>query len=98
MDKHQVIETLSQHKKRLNEMQVEALSLFGSVARGEAGSESDVDILVEFKSDAKVGLFELVRLKRFISDILECNADLVTPDALHPMMKDHILRERISAA
>ncbi len=65
--------------------------------QGQAGPESDIDILVEFDQDAKIGLFEMVRLKKFISEILNCDADLVTPDTLHPMLKDDILKEMIRA-
>jgi len=59
---------------------------------------SDIDILVEFDKNASVGLFELVRLKRYLSEILDADADLVTPDALHPMLRDDIMREAIRAA
>jgi len=74
---------------------VNALFLFGSVAQDQAGPEGDADLIVEFAPDAKIGLFEMARLKNFISEILNCDADLVTPDALHPMLKDDILKEMI---
>jgi predicted nucleotidyltransferase len=48
MTRQETLEILERHKDRLKEFQVKALSLFGSVARNEAGSESDIDILVEF--------------------------------------------------
>lgn len=90
---------LSRNERPLREdFQVSALFLFGSVVRDEAGPESDVDILVEFDPDARVGLFQLSRLREFLSEILGCNADLVTPDALHPMLKDEILGEIVRAA
>jgi predicted nucleotidyltransferase len=72
------------------------LSVFGSVARGEARPESDVDLLVEFS--APVGLFEFVRLRRFLEEILGARVDLVTPDALKPQLKQAVLREAIRAA
>lgn len=86
MIKQEALEILSRNKARLREFRVNSLSLFGSVVRGEAATKSDIDILVEFDKDARVGLFELVRLKSFLSDILGAEADLVTPDALHPML------------
>ena len=72
---------------------VEKIAVFGSVARGEATSSSDVDILVEF--NRPVGLFEFVRLKMVLEEWLGCQVDLVTPDALHPMLRDRILEEAI---
>ena len=48
MDKQQILDLLNANKDRLDEFAVKALFLFGSVARGEATPESDVDLLVEF--------------------------------------------------
>jgi predicted nucleotidyltransferase len=76
---------------------VARLAVFGSVARNEATAASDVDILVEFRPDARIGLFEFARLRRDLSEILGCEVDLVTPEALHPSMRESILREAIYA-
>ncbi len=61
---------------------VESLAIFGSVARNEATDGSDIDVLVRFKKGKPIGLFEFVRFQRFLSDILGCPVDLVTPEAL----------------
>jgi uncharacterized protein len=52
-----------------------------------------VDILVEFDPDARIGLFEFVGLKNALSGLLGVPVDLATPDALHPALKEDILRE-----
>ncbi|WP_263971259.1 nucleotidyltransferase domain-containing protein [Leptolyngbya sp. PCC 6406] len=54
---------MSAHKDRLDEFAVKALFLFGSVARDEATSDSDVDFWVEFTRP--VGLFTLLGLKAY---------------------------------
>ncbi|MBK9713413.1 MAG: nucleotidyltransferase family protein [Kouleothrix sp.] len=77
-------------------MGVSSLAVFGSVAREEAGAESDVDILVEFGQP--VGLFEFVRLQQRLEALLGRRVDLVTPDALRPTMRDRILHEAIDAS
>ena len=74
------------------------ISLFGSVARGDEASGSDVDLLVEFESNAEVGMFEFARLRRELNQILGCNVDLATPGSLRKSMKKDILREAIRAA
>ncbi len=51
--------------------------------RGDAKTGSDIDILVEFENDAKVGLLGFSRLQRTLSEILRHKVDLVTPEALH---------------
>ncbi len=98
MTKQEAIEILSRNMAYLSNFHVHALYLFGSVARDEAVLDSDVDILVEFAKDARVGLFELARLRRFLSEILGRKADLVTLDALHPLLKDEIMGEAVRAA
>jgi uncharacterized protein len=98
MNKQEALQILARNKMRLKEFHVSSLSLFGSIVRDEAGPDSDIDILVEFNQDAQVGLFELVRLQAFLSEILGYTADLVTPDALHPMLKENIMREVVRAA
>ncbi len=46
------------------------LGLFGSVARDEAGPESDVDLVAEFAPGAKIGMFQLFELERELTDLL----------------------------
>jgi len=82
---------LKEHQKELAEQGVRTLSIFGSVARNESIAKSDVDILIDF--DSKKGLFAFVGLKTYLEDILDCEVDLVTKNALHPSLKPQILRE-----
>lgn len=73
------------------EKRIRRLRVFGSFARGEETPESDIDLLVEFEHTP--GLFEFARLRRELSETLGRRVDLVTPDALHPLLRDAILRE-----
>jgi len=85
-------EQIREHKIELKyRYQVARLGIFGSFARNEATESSDVDILVEFSET--VDLFHFVRLQSYLAEILGRNVDLVTPDALKPLIKDRILRE-----
>ena len=82
---------LSRHKKTLSQFGVQALAIFGSVARDEGSTKSDIDILIDF--DSKKGMFVFVDLKIYLENLLKCDVDLVTKNALHPYLKDRILRE-----
>jgi len=98
MDKEKVLQILRENRETLARFHVRSLSLFGSVLRGEAKPGSDIDILVEFEPGAAVGLFEFIRLKRELSDLLGMEVDLGTPDALHPALKEDILKEAVHVA
>ena len=98
MTPQQIIATLRLQDDLMHHYSIKSISLFGSVARNEATDESDVDLLVEFSQDAKVSLFQFSRLRRELSKILQCNVDIVTPDALHKELKADILKEAVHAA
>jgi len=95
MQREQVLATIRDHRAELLNFGVNSLSVFGSVARDTAGPSSDVDVLVEFKSP--VGLFTFVRLQQRLESLLGCRVDLVTPEAIRPMMREQILAEATRA-
>ncbi len=80
-----------EHRKELSKLGSRHLAIFGSTARNEATKKSDIDILVDFDSNKE--LFEFVDLKFYLEDILSCDVDLVTKQALHPALKQRILGE-----
>jgi len=98
MKRESVLKKLSENRRLLKAYGIKGIRLFGSLARGEARAESDVDLLVEFESSAHIGMFEFSRLRRELSQLLGCDVDLATPDALHKDMKEDILKEAIRAA
>jgi uncharacterized protein len=65
--------------------------IFGSVARGEAGPESDIDILVEMESGTS--LMDHVTLMQDLEDLLERKVDVVSERALHWYIMDRVLAE-----
>ena len=98
MNRNQIIKKLRVNHSLLRQYSVRSISVFGSVARGENRPESDVDLLVEFDPEARIGLFTFVYLKDLLSELLGCPVDLVTPDALHPALKESILEEAVHVA
>lgn len=62
MRRDEALRVISENEPALRAHGVESLSLFGSVARDEAGPESDVDLLVEFDG-RPIGMFAFLRLK-----------------------------------
>lgn len=96
MDLQSVSALLKRHQTDLYQRGVKSLAVFGSLARGEATPASDIDVLVEFARP--VGLFEFIRLKLYLEELIGREVDLVTPDALRPAMRAEILREAVHVA
>jgi predicted nucleotidyltransferase len=69
------------------------LGLFGSRVRGDNRPDSDLDVLVEFRTDSRIGLFGLVELEDLLSDRLGVEVDLVEKVALKPRLRPFILNE-----
>jgi len=72
---------------------VRKLAFFGSVLRDDFRSDSDVDVLVEFAPDYRLGLFELMRMQREFSNMIGREADFRTPEDLGRYMRDRVIAE-----
>jgi predicted nucleotidyltransferase len=69
------------------------IRVFGSVARGEATPESDVDFLVEMEPGRS--LFDMGGLLMDLQDLLGCKVDVVTEKGLRPRIREKVLREAV---
>lgn len=98
MKRDDALRLLAEHKAELaEEYGVTAIYLYGSVARDEAGPESDVDVLVEFDG-RPMGYFTFFGLQDRLTEILGAEVDLGMPDTLRRRIRDEVLREAIRAA
>ena len=97
MTRDEVIDFLSSHRQELEErFGITSLALFGSIARGEGGPESDVDVLVEFRETP--GLTAYMDLKFWLEDRLGRQVDLVMKTALKSWAKPLVEAEAIRVA
>lgn len=71
---------------------VRELSVFESVLRDDFGDESDIDVLVEFELDARVGFFALARLQRELASFFGRPVDVVPKGGLNPIIRQSVLR------
>ena len=83
-------------KPLLDRYGVARVGVFGSTARGEAGPDSDVDVLVEFKPATLPG-FGFFRLERDLAKLFGRSVDLVTADGLHHLIEKRVLDETVFA-
>ena len=73
----QVIATLRAHEAELRQAGIRRLSLFGSVARGDAQPDSDVDLAAELDPNARIGLLALGALERRLGELVGRKVDLL---------------------
>ncbi len=96
IDEH-IIKVFEAHKAELkNRFHVESLAIFGSVLKGTAVPDSDVDILVRYQKTP--GLFTFLDLKQYLEDIVERPVDLVTEGALKKQLREKIMKEAVRVA
>lgn len=69
------------------------LRVFGSVARGDARSDSDIDLLVEFEPSR--GLFTHTALIRELEQLLGCKVDVATQNGLKKRIRSRVLEEAV---
>ena len=94
----EVINILKQNQDLFRKYSVKDLYIFGSFARNEVRETSDIDILVDYEPNARIGIFDFIRLKRDLSELLHLEVDLATRDALHKALRKDILDEAVHAA
>ena len=70
---------------------VRRIGIFGSYARKEARTDSDVDILVDFSDGAD--LFDLIELSQYLEEKIGRHVDLATPRALRPEIREGVFRD-----
>jgi len=70
------------------------IRVFDSTARGEAGPDRDVDILV--KLDPRRSLLDIVAIKQDIENLLGCKVDVLTEAAISPYIREQVLPEAVS--
>jgi predicted nucleotidyltransferase len=97
MQRETVIRILHKEKPRLtSEFGVKKIMLFGSVARDEAGKDSDIDLLVEFNKP--MGYFGFFALQDHLENLFGCHVDLGTQASLRPELKARVLEDLIHVA
>ena len=94
MDRIVVIARLKAHEAEFRAMGVAGLSLFGSVARGEAGADSDVDLAARFDPAAEVGMVKYGAILQHLRPVSSAPVDLVGEPARTPRMQAEIDRDR----
>jgi len=94
---NEALSVLRNNESELRQRGVLHASIFGSVARGDAGLESDVDVLVELDPSHGLTLFQYADLREFLSDLFEGSADVANRKTLKPLLREQIISESVHA-
>lgn len=92
-NKDDVCEQLASLRPSLSARGVASLSLFGSVARGDARADSDIDLAIETRG--KFSLFDLAGVKMYLEERMQRNVDLVFVASLSQLRRDSALQDMI---
>jgi len=92
LTKEDIIKLLRDSKAKLSSLGVKSIGLFGSFVRGDASSQSDVDILVEFDHDKRT-YDNFIDTCFLLEELLRRKVELVTVDSLSPYIKPYVLKE-----
>lgn len=96
MRRNELLQFFASHREDLDRLGVASLLVFGSVARDEAGPDSDVDLIADFKRP--IGYLGLARAQREFEKLLGCRVDLATPGMIRKELRDRIYAEAVRAA
>lgn len=93
----QVIGVLRAHEATLRAAGIRRLSLFGSLARGEAGPASDIDLAAAFDPAAKLDLLRLVALERELGELLGREVQILPEPIRKPRLRSEVERDGVRA-
>jgi len=93
----QVLRTLREHELELKAAGIVHLRIFGSVARGESSSSSDVDLMAEFDKSKRLTLVKIGSLQCRLTDMLGTPVELSSSEWMREPVRSRALREAVLA-
>lgn len=96
-DRYEILIKLRANEAALRAHGVNHAALFGSRARGDNRSDSDIDIMIEVDPIAGIGVYEYVALKAYIAALFDGPVDVVSRDGLKPYIKPAATSDAIYA-
>jgi predicted nucleotidyltransferase len=95
MNRTQTVAKLQSYADAIKALGATSLFLFGSIARNENNSNSDLDLFVDYDPNGKFNALDLVDIKFLLEDRLGLEVADTTRDSLHPMLRDDIEKSAV---
>lgn len=97
MTREQVLDTLRAHEAELRRLGVLHAALFGSLARGDAGPRSDIDVMIDFDPASSISMWDYVGIVQSIQALLPGKVDVVGRRGMNRHIRPHAEREAVYA-
>ncbi len=97
MERDDILSTLRAHEADLKAQGVAHAAVFGSRARGDARSDSDIDVLIDIDPEARIGLFEYAAIREYIATLFELPVDVVERKGLKPRVRPAVTEDAVYA-
>ncbi len=94
-DRAAIVAALKNHAADIQQLGVISLELFGSRARGNERSDSDLDVLIAYDPRQKFSLYDLVSVEHFIEDLTGLSVHVSTRDGFRPDKLDRVIRDAV---
>jgi hypothetical protein len=94
---NRALKILRRHRGKLAAMGVVHAGVFGSLARGDAGAKSDVDVFVVLDDSLHLSVYDFVGIQHYLQEVLHPRVDLVERDALRPPIREAALADAVNA-
>lgn len=97
MTSAEILDVLRRSEPELRAKGVRHAGLFGSTARGDAGPDSDIDIMIDLDPELPLSVYDYVGIKLFIADLFEGPVDVVNRSSLKPYVAKNAIGDVIKA-
>lgn len=97
MTSAEILDVLRRSEPELRAKGVRHAGLFGSTARGDAGPDSDIDIMIDLDPELPLSVYDYVGIKLFIADLFEGPVDVVNRSSLKPYIAKNAIGDVIKA-
>lgn len=93
----EILDRLREHESELHRRGVTHVALFGSIARGDARPDSDIDLMIEIDPATRVGVFQYAGIVNYLQDMFPGRVDVAERKGLKQLIRPNVERDAVYA-